>query len=382
MQPGLTKVVTFPPGGGYGIALDMIGHVSPARYSFTTPGGCDQLSCILYHPARRRSEALNGGRTVLAYRGGSVAWAGVLDEPSPSDAGWQITAHGMGGIGADYRARWTGSWAGTVADTCVNNAISDGLPWVNPGIGSPSGLWLGQAVDSAAQDITELLNLITSKGGLTWSVVTGPDGINVLSVYALPTVANRLLVVNAPVAQSVAAGPDKIYIRYQATADAGKKPATYGLTSVAQQQVIDAQGMRQDWMDLSSAGVTTAVAAQGVGNSVLKRFTRAGFTDAFTARFGQLLNLGGTAADPGLFWGDGMTAMVVRVLLADFAFSGEVARGPITLMIGAYEWDDGAMTATLTPFESMRHDFASLMSAAVDSFHPRQQPTHKKKKGR
>ena len=381
MRPGLTKVITFPPGGGTGIALDMIGHVSPARYSWATPGGCDQLSLTLYDPPRKRSEALSAGRLVRAYRGGSVCWEGILDEPSPSRGSWAVTAHGQGGAGADYVARWTGSWAGTVADTCVNNAISDGLAWVNPGIGSPAGLWLGQAVDSGAQSITDLLNLITSKGGLTWSVVTGPSG-NVLSVYPLPTVPNRILISADPIAQSIAAGPDKIYIRYQATADSGSTPATYGLTSVAQQAVIDAQGMRQDYMDLSSAGVRSAASAQVVGSQVLKKFTRAGFTDAFTARYGQLTSMGGTPVDPGVFWADGITAMMIQVLLADFAFAGEVTRGPVQFMVSGYEWDDAAMTAQITPAGSIRHDFASLMSVAVDQATPRTQPVQKKKKGR
>lgn len=381
MRPGLTKVITFPPGGGTGIALDMIGRVSPARYSWATPGGCDQLSLTLYDPPSKRSEALSPGRQVFAYRGGSVCWRGILDEPSPSAGSWAITSHGMGGAGADYRARWTGSWAGTVADTCVNNAISDGLDWINPGIGSPSGLWLGQPVDSGAQDITSLLNLITSKGGLTWSVVTGPAG-NVLSVYPLPTVPNRILIATSPVAQSIADGADKIYIRYQATKDTTKVPATYALTSVQQQSLIDAQGMRQDYMDLSSAGVMSAGTAQAAGNQVLKKFTRAGFTDAFSARYGQLTNMGGTPVDPGVFWADGITAMVIRVLLADFAFAGEVIRGPVQLMVGAYEWDDAALTAAITPAESSRRDFASLMSAAVDQVTARQQPVAKKKKGR
>ena len=236
-------------------------------------------------------------------------------------------------------------------------------------------------MDSGAQDITSLLNLITSKGGLTWSVVTGPGG-NVLSVYQLPTTPNRILIATAPVAQSIADGADKIYIRYQATADTTKVPATYGLTSVQQQSLIDAQGMRQDYMDLSSAGVISAGAAQATGNQVLKKFTRAGFTDAFSARYGQLTNMGGTPVDPGVFWADGITAMVLRVLLADFAFAGEVIRGPVQLMVGAYEWDDAALAATLTPAESSRRDFASLMSAAVDQETARTQPVAKKKKGR
>jgi len=381
MRPGLTKIVTLPPGGGQPLSLSHLGHADAPTYSFTTPGGCDQLSTVLHKPARVRSEALNPGRKVYAYRGGSVVWAGILDEPQPTDQGWNITAHGAGTYGADYRSVYTLPWGTVIPDNAVNSAISRGLDWVNPGIGSPSGMWMGQKVDSGSQSITDLLNQITSKGGLTWQVVTGPGG-NRLNVYALPTTPNRILYSTAPVGQSIASGPDVIYIRYQATADKNNHPATYGLTSVSQQSVINAQGRREDYMDLSSAGVQSSAAAQGVGTSVLQRFTRAGFTDAIPARRGALLNMGGVPCDPGIFYQDGAMHMYLRVLLADFAFAGEVARGPVQFLVGAYEWNDATMTAAITPFESVRHDFASLMQIAADTDHPRSRPTHKKKKGR
>jgi hypothetical protein len=382
MQPGLTHVVTFPPGGGAisGRSLSHLGHVSPPVYSFTTPGGCDSLSLTLDKPPRVRAEALNTGRTVLAYRGGSIVWSGILDEPSPSDTGWTITAHGDGTTGADYRAIWTGTWGTGTPDNVVNAAIARGLNWVNPGIGSPSGMWMGQQIDSGSQTVTDLLNLVCSKGGLTWQVTTTGRG-NVLSVFALPTTANRILIATAPEAQTIASGADAIYLRYQSSADGAAK-AVYGLTSVVNQARIDAQGRIEDYTDLSSAGVQTAGSAQGVGNQVLKRFTRAGFTAPFTLRYGQLTNMGGVPVDPGCFYQDGASVMLCRALLSDFAFSGEVAKGPVTFLVGHYEWDDAARVATVTPFESMRHDFASLLSAAIDRLPVRAQPTHKKKKGR
>jgi hypothetical protein len=380
MQPGLTHLVTFPPGGGQGLSLSHLGHISPAVYSFTTPGGCDVLSATYYKPPRVRSEALNPGRVLLAYRGGSVVWSGVVDEPGPADTGWTITAHGAGTLGADYRAVYTASWGNTVPDDAVNQAIVRGLNWVNPGIGSPSGMWTGQQFDSASQDITEMLNLICSKGGLTWQVTTGPGG-NVLTVFPLPTAPNRILVATSPEPQTIAAGANAIFGRFQSSADGAAK-AVYGLTSSVQQSLIDAQGRREDYMDVSSAGVQTAGSTQAAINQVLKRFTRAGFTSPFVIQPGGLLNMGGTPVDPGVFYQDGSSVMVCRVLLSDFAFSGEVARGPVNLLVGAYQWDDDARTATITPFESMRHDFASLMQAAVDHIPVRTQPTHKKKKGK
>lgn len=381
MRPGNTHIITFPPGGGRGLSLSHLGHISPCVYSFTTPGGCDQLSATYYKPPRYRSEALNPGRIVKAYRGGSVAWSGVLDEPTPSDSGWQITAHGSGTIGADYRAIYTVAWGNTVPDDCVNQAITRGLDWVNPGIGAPSGMWMGQQFDSASQDVTDMLNQICSKGGLTWQVTTGPGDRNVLSVFALPTKPNRVLIASSPEAQTIASGANAIYGRYQSSADGATK-ATYALTSSVQQSLIDAQGRREDFTDVSSSGVQTSGSTQTMLANVLKRFTRAGFTSPFVIQPGQLLNLGGTPVDPGVFYQDSAAVMVCQTMLSDFAFSGEVTRGPVNLLVGTYEWDDAALTATITPFESMTHDFSSLLQLASSDIPVRSKPTAKKKKGK
>ncbi|SRR6266568_3367109 len=380
MQPGLTHVVTFPPGGGRGLSLQHLGHMSPARYSFTTPGGCDQLSATYYKPPRVRSEALNPGRAVKAYRGGSVCWKGVLDEPAPSDTGWNVTAHGSGTLGADYQGIYSVAWGTGVFDDAVDQAIARGLDWVRPATLAASGIWTGQKVDNGSIKITDLLNLGCSKGGLTWQVATGPGDRNVVSVFPLPTVPNRILVATSPAGQSIASGPDALYLRYQSSPDGATK-AVYGLAEADRQGVIDAQGRREDYTDLSSGGTLTSGAAQNVGTAVLQRFTRAGFTDPFTTGYGQLLNMGGTPVDPGVFYQDGAVTMVCRALLSDFAFSGEVTRGPVNFLVGAYEWDDGALTATITPFESIRHDFGSLLQAAADSAAARHRPVHRKKKG-
>jgi len=55
----------------------------------------------------------------------------------------------------------------------------------------------------------------------------------------------------------------------------------------------------------------------------------------------------------------------------------------VKLLVGAYEWDDAARVATLTPFDSMRHNFSSLMQAAGGPDPaPRTQPIIRKKKGK
>jgi hypothetical protein len=204
-----------------------------------------------------------------------------------------------------------------------------------------------------------------------------------LNVIALPTTPNHLLISTAPVGQSIASGANAIYIRYQSAADTKKQKAQYGLTSVTNSGRITKQGRDEDYMDLSSGSVISSGTAQGIGNQVLKRFTRAGFTDAFTVKYGELTNMGGTPCDLGCFYKDSANPMFIKVLLSDFAFGGEVTKGPVTFLVGAYEWDDAARIATITPFESMRHDFGSLMQVAIDNMpQKRHHPTHKKKRGR
>ena len=366
MRPGLTSVLTTRPDGTQPRWLGTLGHVSPAVYSYTVPGGCSALTCTLRRPPKFRTDALAPGRIVEAYRGGAPVWAGILDEPVPSADGWALSAHGAAAQAADYRAVWTGTYSTSTPDQVVNNAIGAGLPWRNPGIGSPAGMWIGQAFDSGSQTVADVLNLICNKGGLTWSVVTTAAG-NTLTVFALPTAANRLLVAGGPVARSVATGATMIRIRYQASADSGATKATYALTSVTDTARDAQQGHTEDFMDISSAGVYTAGQAQAIGNQVLKRFVRAAFTDPFTVRLGGLLNMGGQPADPGVFYAEGQTAMVCRVLLADLGYAGDIATGPVQFTVGEYSWDDGACVATVTPMDSFRHDWGSLMSAAADT---------------
>ena len=366
LRPGLTTLVTFPAAGGTGFLLNQLGHVSPPKYSYTIPGGCAQLSATLYRPARWRHEAIRPGRRLEAHRGGSVVWSGILDEPQPSDTGWSLSAHGAGGDAAAYRAIYTAPWATTSPDDVVNQAITRGLDWINPGIGNPSGMWIGQAPDSASTTVADVLSLICHKGGLTWQVQTIPQG-NVLSVFALPTAATRLLVATGAVPQSITDGADVIYVRYQSSWDTGKTPAQYATTSVSNSDLITLTGRREDFADVSSAGKMLSTDAQAVGNQVLKKFTRAAFTDSFTARPGDLLNLGGQPVDPGAFYGDGLNAVVCKLLLADFAYGGEITHGTVQFLVGQYEWDDETLTAAITPFESIRHDFSTLLSSVVDT---------------
>jgi hypothetical protein len=354
-----SQVVTFAPDGTKARYLGALGPVSGLKYSYSLPGGCDQLSCLLQRRPDYRTEALNPGRIVRVIRGAGVVWEGKLDEPTPSAGGWQITSHGSGTWGADHVAEYTGSWGSGVIDRAVNDAISRGLGWSNPGVGSPTGLWLGQAQDSASLQIDELLNLACTNGGLTWQVRRDASG-NVLQVFPLPSTTTHLLICTDPAPRTLGGDVNTIFLRYCSAPDFGSTPAAYATTKVVNQQSINQHGEMEAFTDLSSAGPMLATDAQAVGNYVLQRYTRANFAGPFTVYPGQLLTLGGQPVDLGVFFG--AAPMVCRLILLDEGWGGELTAGPVQFIVGGYEWDEDAQQATVTPFLSARSDFAAFLS--------------------
>lgn len=373
----VTQLATFAPDGSQPRWLGQYGTYSPPVYSFSTPGGCNQLTTTFAKPARYRTDALNPGRLVNAYRGGTLAWSGILDEPVPTDVGWDLTAHGAGGFGDDWRVLYSGAWGSGTFNTAVDGAIGRGLDWVRvTDIGAVSGLWVGQAIDSGSDTITDLLNMGCHKGGLTWSVVTGAQG-NLLYVYALPTAPNRILISTQPEARSIASGPNALYVRRQATWDNGNVAATFATSIATNAPDITAHGRKEDFVDISSNGVYSDAQAIALAQTALKRFQRAGWSDPFTVQPGQLTTQGGQRCDLGLFWADGITAMVCELWLADFGYGGEVSGGPTSFLVGGYEYDGTTGQATIQPFETARHDFATLMSIVTDTAPIRTKPVHK-----
>ena len=118
------------------------------------------MTATVMVPAAYRTQLFDPGWQVRITRGGHQVWDGKLDEPVPTSSGWNLTAVGTGNRGTDFLAIYAGTWPSGQPDDAVNEAITRGMPWVNPGIGTPAGAWFGQAVDSGAQTITALLNLI------------------------------------------------------------------------------------------------------------------------------------------------------------------------------------------------------------------------------
>jgi hypothetical protein len=332
--------------------LGELGPVNGLVWSWTVPGGYDQMSCTLVREPTFRTDAMDPGRIVEIVRGASVVWSGQLDEPQPSTSGWNITAHGAGTFGTQWDAIYS-TW--TNQNDAVNQAIARGLRWTNPGI--PSSVWLGQQIDSGSQKISDLLNLFCSRGGLLWYV----NQQNTLQVVSIPTVPTRLLVVTSPVPRTLAGDTNVLYLRYQTSPDTATA-ATYSTTVVTNAASIAKHGRLEDYLDLSSVGQQTAAQAQAVGNNVLARYVAASYAGSFSATPGQLMNPGGQAVDLGCE----QPGSVCQLLVTDASYGGEVSPiGKITFPIGSYSYDDTKLTATIAPFQNMNLSLSGLLGAAV-----------------
>lgn len=344
--------------------MSSIGQMTALDWSFSCPGGCFAASWTVMVPATYRDEMFNPGNLVRITRGGHQVWAGKLDEPVSTASGWNFTATGDGSRGSDFVAYYTDTWPTSQPDESINDAISRGMPWVNSGIGTPTGIWLGQSVDPGAQFISDLLNLVCTRGGLTWYVNSQPGGQigSSVSVFPLPTVVNRFVVCTQPVPRTLGGYINTLFIRYESVADNSTTGATaaFATTSVQNTQSSNIHGVIEDFIDLSSAGVLTLAQAQAVGNYILQIYQAATFAGPFTANYGQLLTPGGQPIDPAT----DQAGTVVQVIATDFGYGGEVTpQFPITFLVGQYAWDDFAQVATITPFQALDQSISGLISA-------------------
>jgi hypothetical protein len=362
--PGSSQVAVSPPGSSRLYWLGTLGQVTALTYAFTCPGGCDKMTATLMVPATYRTQLFDPGWTVSIFRGGHQVWNGKLDEPAPvAGQGWSLTATGAGNLGQNFRAVYTSTWPANQPDESINGAISRGMPWYNPTIGQPAGSWWGQQIDSGADAISDLLTLMCSRGGLLWYVSSQPGGVpgaNNLSVFPLPTTPSRLLVSATPAARTLGGDINTIWLRYEVTADNSTTgaAATYAVTSVTNAASVAQYGATEAFVDLSDAAVLTLAQVQAVGNYILGVYQRASYAGPFAAHYGDLMTMGGQPVDPGT----DQAGTMVQLILADFAYGGEVSpQNPVQFIVGAYEWDDFAQVATITPYQVLDQSMSGLL---------------------
>jgi hypothetical protein len=262
-----------------------------------------------------------------------------------------LQAHGAGTFGSQFAAYYPGtSWD---LNTPVNQALSRGLQWTNPGI---AGGWLAQQPDSASQTVTDHLNMLATPSAQVWQV----DRWNSLQVGPIPSTVTRLLVSTDPVTRTIASDITTVWLKYTASDD-GAGNTTYGLTDAFDSDDINRHGPTEVYSDISNAGVLLSSDALAVGTDILARYQRAAFAGPFTVRFGQYLTTGGTPVDLGCE----RAGEVARLLVSDAPFGGEQVTGLIEFPVGSYVYDDDSQTAQITPMTAARSDFSTLLSLIV-----------------
>jgi hypothetical protein len=342
------------------------------------------------------------GRRVQAYRGGSCIWDGILQEPTASATGWQITANGTGTEGANFAAYYT-KWN---TDQPLNDAIGRGLRWRNDGIGTPPGIFglnATNAQDSGSLTVQDFLNLLTTSGLLYWSIeppmsvgipcepwvvrvrayptdisgnplsagVKTPEQWNIqewqrIDLKAtLPRLPPDLYIINTtPVSRTLNGTYNTLVCRYKATPDI---PATSTLAAIAatyktiiidQPSAVAAQGRVEYFLDMTSNDVMTSQQVTQVGHSILARYVKLSFFNAYTVQPNRLITSGGEAVDLALDW----SGKMATVLVENAPLGGDTGSSPLTFFIADYVYDDDSATATITPFQSAGKDIASLIA--------------------
>jgi len=349
-RSALAQIRTKRPDGSDPRWLGSYGIVNQLKYSSTRPGGDAQLTCTLNSDPAYRVPAIDPGRYCEAFLGASRIWYGQMTEPVQTATGWNVTANGIGTLGANFLDIWS-TWN---QNDAINEAISRGLPWINPGISSG---YLGQSVDSGSQSITDFLNGMMISPPQIWYL----DRSATLQVTSVPSTVTRLLVATVGPGRTINADVNTIYVKYTATDNTKSGVTTYGLTSVQNASLVAAHGENEDYIDLTGQGVLSGSAARSIASDVLSKYQRAPFSTAFTVAPGQYLNAGGTPVDLAAE----QAGEVVRLLIVDSPFGGEVVMGPIQFMVGQYEYDSTTELGSVTPYLSYKTDLSSILSQVL-----------------
>lgn len=352
---------TFAPDYTHRRWLGALGHVSALKYAYTLPGGASTMSATLAVPPSYRTDALDPGRILRVVRGTDVVWDGKLVEPVPTAGGFQISGIGLGAAGNDFM----GAYAVYNLNDPVNQAINRGLRWINPGIATGYLTTVPAAVppvpppDSASFSVTDFLNGITSKDQQTWYV----DQHRVLRVYPLPTAVTHLLVCTDPVPRTITADLNTAWVKYVAT-DNGSGTTTTAAVAAVNQASVDKHGRMETYIDASNAGLNLGLApgATALGTAVLAKYQRAAWSGPFTVQQGQLLTIGGVPVD---LAAQDCGHMVCKLMVSDAPYGGEITAGPITFLVGGYEYDDDLQQASITPAATYITDIAKLLQNSV-----------------
>ena len=215
---------------------------------------------------------------------------------------------------------------------------------------------MGTAADPFSETITDFLNNMTVQAGLLWYIGRN----NVLAVGTPPSTVNRLLINTVPASPTLIGNINRVYAKY-VSSDDGQGNQNYSWAMASNQPDINLHQPNEQPVDLTPAGVMSSETATGWAQLVLQQFQAAAFGNSFQVRYGQLLTTGGQAVDPATE----QAGTVCRLLSTDSGYGGEITPGPVQFLTGNYAYDDDSQTGTVTPWQSYKTDYASLLTAAV-----------------
>lgn len=347
---GQPQVISTRIDGSGLFYLGSLGHVDALTYADAMPGGPDSASFVLQYPPSQRHEAFNLGRRLHVIKGGGIQWSGSLVEPTPGDAGWTITADGAGNWGTRFDA----IYSSYTADDVITQAIARGLPWIK---GSVGGGYYGTVVDSGSQTVTEFLNATTRPQSQTWRVRRVSAGLQV-DVIPIPTGVTRLLVCTNPVARTVAGYYNRLYARYEATADSSGTAATYATRSASNAASISLHDVLEAYWDLSGSGVLSASAVDGLLASALAQYTAASFAGPYTVQHGQYLTVGGVPVDLGCE----KAGEVAQLIMMDGPQGAQLTPGPVTFPVGKVEYTASSDSLAVSPFQLWTGSFSDMLN--------------------
>lgn len=337
--------------------LGQLGHVGGLSYSDTLPGGSETAALSLERDPTQRHEAFAPGRRLVVMKG-SAQWEGTLTEPVAGDGAWSLTADGAGTWGNRFRALYTPPWTVNVTHDVISSAIGRGLRWIE---GNLAGADVTQPADSAAQSVSEFLDGITSAQSWTWRVKRVHAGLQ-LDLIVLPdpkpSTCTRLLVTTSPVARTLAGYVNAMYARYQKTIDTTGTPATFDIGSAVNQPSIDAHDRHEEFWDLTSAGVLTGAAVNVKAGQALSKYSAASYSSAITVHRGQYLTAGGAPVDLACE----KAGEVVKLIVADGPYGGELRTGPICFTVGKVHYDADNDSLEVTPLQSWRNTLSDVLS--------------------
>lgn len=262
--------------GGRWLATEV--HYGDVEMSTVWPGGSDDLTWSMGSVPRRR---FPGGQLVEGFYGPVRVWAGIHNEPDPSQD--QQAAQGLWRQGDNFDAIDGSGNATTVPNTAVDQAISRGLLWTRPA-----------TISSSAQDI---------------DITQGPVSLSTLLDSWATTAGKRWWVNPAGELLGVSDDPAAVWQTFPLDTGLGYDLGNYASTLIGRYQTSSGyatavrtdsaaegeHGHKEQIVDLTPRGVITA----GKANIVLDNLLGFGaavpaYTAGVEAAYGEILSRGGS----------------------------------------------------------------------------------------